>query len=642
MRLDVGQVADTLATKGAAGEGRSLEWDHAKLSLHPSNSFLAVASKNRLAVFPLHPKAPPSLQSDPEPATADISGCSTSAPSSPDSTAPTDTRAKPPLGGSASWGVDGGDQPPAWGQDDWGDWGDPPTENSPSPRLVAVASGPKPPGVSVSPCEEITHVVWMATLSQLHNLEGRMLLRQRLHTKAVRHIRLRTWHMGENCIKYQTEAASRAASGAEAAKSHNPSRGWGSFLGGKIAVEATSGSSAPALDPISYQKWSLPRGVGPRADALCVGTKPRGLYSILRGVDASAGKKKMAIVTGGSRPCLASLEVDNLIGGGGGSKSTLAALAGGVVGITSGVYSLAKAARSGVSSGPAALTQGIFKFVANPLLLGIPPKSQSDAEAWDCPLATFDDPTTSGDEGHWPLATFDDPSTSGPSRPESSSQGRSFRDDARVVNELAPPAQSSSQGRSFRDDARVVSPSRPESSSQGRSFRDDARVVNELVAAPRGTLLSMEGASDQPGGRLMALVLYAPKRQMLELWPPRSGPMLGALQMLELWPPRSGPMLGTIQVGGTCRLLQRQLPFGTWTYAALHNMGSPPTPAGTKLAGNGPPPKASSNRGGEGAYTFSSSSSTTYCECCIMDPSTGRMQNVVDSILVQGLGVARS
>ena len=61
----------------------------------------------------------------------------------------------------------------------------------------------------------------------------------------------------------------------------------------------------------------------------------------------------MYLGAAGDRPTLASFEVQEQA-----QRSTLAALAGGVLGLTSGVYNLAVSARSHVVTGPRMLTQG--------------------------------------------------------------------------------------------------------------------------------------------------------------------------------------------------------------------------------------------------------------------------------------------
>uniref|UniRef100_A0A7S3VKQ3 Rab3-GAP regulatory subunit N-terminal domain-containing protein n=1 Tax=Dunaliella tertiolecta TaxID=3047 RepID=A0A7S3VKQ3_DUNTE len=191
---------------------------------------------------------------------------------------------------------------------------------------------------------------------------------------------------------------------------------------------------APEVLPMApCLKWSMPRSIGPRLDALYLGPRPPSLYEALQGgapghwqssgkaddddkgdcggededggggLDATAAGR-VVLATAGQGPALAALDAPAAAGHRGGGIGALAYS----------LYDYARSARSQVSlSGPSSLRQGIKSFLLAPLL------------SWDS-------------KGRLPWATFDDPAASCGQGGAVPSLWKCMRDDARTIKALVP------------------------------------------------------------------------------------------------------------------------------------------------------------------------------------------------------------
>ncbi|PNW76135.1 hypothetical protein CHLRE_12g546450v5 [Chlamydomonas reinhardtii] len=306
---------------------------------------------------------------------------------------------------------------------------------------------------------------------QLHDADsGAVLMRQQLHTGPVLSIAVRTWRMGlkpDDAVEdvtvawadalvrlaaweLRTAAAScYAAAAARSASGAGSAGGGASSLSSRFGLWGSSAPAAPAgpeIKPLAGQKWELPAALRNRTCAVCVGQRPRDLYSLLQGIGTSnaTATGKTIFLAGGDKPaCLAALEVDEQGGGGGGGALSY------ISSVASGVLGLARTARS-VAAAPLTIGSSIASFMLNPLQLGThahtnSTSSNSTALHHASSASSVLEPASSSlssaaaapaDPSAIPLASFPD-GTAGQRLPATGCW-RQHRDDGRLVGCLAP------------------------------------------------------------------------------------------------------------------------------------------------------------------------------------------------------------
>ncbi|KAG2484394.1 hypothetical protein HYH03_016809 [Edaphochlamys debaryana] len=463
---------------------------------------------------------------------------------------------------------------------------------------------------------------------QLHDADsGAVLMRQAIHAGPVTSLAVRTWRMGlkpDDAVEDVTvgwsdalarlpawelrAAATSCYAAAAAARSGTAAGGGGG--GSRFGLWGSSAPAGPDIKPLAVQKWEVPgavRGGSGRSCAVCVGQRPRDLYSLLQGLGSSASSAsgKTIFIAGGGKPaCLAALEVDEQAGAGG-ALSYIGSVA---TSVTSGVMGLARTARS-VAAAPLSIGSGIRALMMNPLLAGVAPGAGGSAGAEAGPSV--------------PLASFSDPSPG--QRPAPTGLWRQFRDDGRTVLGLAPAPHGSlvagvdglgrvllveagqllvsRMWKGYRD-AQVAWLEVPAAAVERRRLREQAQAEQpqslageqrqpqstlppagpSAAAAPRGSTGGAgpgaasagagAGGLQGPGQHALLLAIYAPRRQTLELWWPLHGRRLAATAV-----PRRARLLqrgGGGVAGGE---------LGTWRVADVASAAEPiaMSPAGCLL-----------------------------------------------------------
>ncbi|DBB02944.1 TPA: Rab3 GTPase-activating protein non-catalytic subunit [Trebouxia sp. C0004] len=352
-----------------------------------------------------------------------------------------------------------------------------------------------------------------------------MLHRQRVHTSQAQSLQVRNSGMGlkpddwsEDITITFRDAVVRLSSLSvrSVVRQQQQSRRWGE-------------ASTPS--PISYNIWDL-RKAGPRSAGICAGLKPPSLYGSLTGRDTN---QKLLLVTSGREPALAAYEAEEVL-----QRGSLAFVSSLASSVANGVLGVAKAAAWGRQAGYRA---GIRNWVAAKVSL------DQDGP----PRGTKDEDLPKGE----PVTLF-----------------RSLRDGPRAVDQLllAPRGSvavaSDSFGRvllidvvsltviriwkSYRDaQFGWIMCSWPQRAPQHSHTTEDHLLQSQSHAGKRRRadaesshgLQDSNAELDKPVS--LHLVLYAPRRQALELW-----------QM------RHGSRVATSQVSSTCKLLQRAVPFG--------------------------------------------------------------------------------
>ncbi|KAG2446459.1 hypothetical protein HYH02_008451 [Chlamydomonas schloesseri] len=337
---------------------------------------------------------------------------------------------------------------------------------------IGGGGGPPHPGYSCSVLLSGTR----GGCLQLHDADsGAVLMRQQLHSGPVVSIAVRTWRMGmkpDDAVEdvtvawadalvrlaaweLRTAAASCYAAAAAAARGTGGGGGGGTAsLTSRFGLWGSSATATPAgpeIKPLAGQKWELPAALRNRTCAVCVGQRPRDLYSLLQGIGTSnaTATGKTIFLAGGDRPaCLAALEVDEQ--GSGGASGALSVISS----VASGVMGLARTARS-VAAAPLTIGSSIASFMLNPLQLGTSTNTSTSAASTgmrpSSSASSFHDASSSfsasgtapsssvahpADPAAIPLASFPD-GTAGQRLPMTGCW-RQHRDDGRVVGCLAP------------------------------------------------------------------------------------------------------------------------------------------------------------------------------------------------------------
>ncbi len=122
-----------------------------------------------------------------------------------------------------------------------------------------------------------------------------------------------------SCCRAAAAAAASAtgSSGGGGSSGQEPSTRSSGLFGGWVSAARRAGSSSgghaasskggsgqqePGVGPIPFQRWELPRGLqGACNDAVCLGSAPRDLYSVLQGAAKSAAEQQQLIFCVGER-----------------------------------------------------------------------------------------------------------------------------------------------------------------------------------------------------------------------------------------------------------------------------------------------------------------------------------------------------
>uniref|UniRef100_A0A383W6M0 Rab3-GAP regulatory subunit N-terminal domain-containing protein n=1 Tax=Tetradesmus obliquus TaxID=3088 RepID=A0A383W6M0_TETOB len=338
---------------------------------------------------------------------------------------------------------------------------------------------------------------------QIHSAEGQLLFQQRFAATPVLDILVRPHCSGlrssdageEVCVAY-----SNALVRINTLDLRSQVRMLQLAQGGGAAAAA-------GIAPLPHTRYELPATVGPRVSGLSFGLLPPDLYSLLSSAASSSsggaggsrshGKHKICIVTVGRGPCLAAFEAEERP-----SRSTLAALVGMASSLTSGVVG---AASKAAGFGPSMMYHGVKSLMKLPLTTWYSSSSSSTSSSTHSLLTSLPQPVVSFED----LQQLP--------KPEAMILAKQLRDDDRVLEGLVPaPA-----------GTLLVAPD-----SLGRVLLVDGasmaavRIWKGYRDAQCGWLLP---PPSHPAARLgLLLVLFAPKRQTLEIWLPRSGQRLAS------------------------------------------------------------------------------------------------------------------
>ncbi|KAF5832839.1 Rab3 GTPase-activating protein regulatory subunit N-terminus-domain-containing protein, partial [Dunaliella salina] len=426
---------------------------------------------------------------------------------------------------------------------------------------------------------------------QLHDVNGLVLLRQRVHAGGpVLKMQVQPRTMGyslhdhtegatvtfSNAVVHIPSAAIRkslvsclaARARADAVAAEAATRGgtgaWSAAMAWATPTSAQASPVPEVLPMAPCLKWSMPRNIGPRFDALFLGHRPPSLYEVLQGGAPSTWRSagnadgdddedddcggedgdgceghgataagRVVLATAGQGPALAALDAPADAGHRGGGIGALAFS----------LYDYARSARSQVTlSGPSSLRQGIKSFLLAPLL------------SWES-------------KGSQPLATFDDPAAGCGQGGAVPSLWKCVRDDARTIKALVPAPRGTllaaldNLGRVWLVDA---------ASQMGvlrmlKGYRDamcgwlelPSALVQQCLQAQQG-LQQQDSLGDSPPGvqaseltpdymqassgntgscsqTNLVLVIHAPRKQMVEAWLPPYGPRLHVLHRPGSW-----------------------------------------------------------------------------------------------------------
>ena len=404
---------------------------------------------------------------------------------------------------------------------------------------------------------------------QLHDAAGRLLFRQRLHALPVEHISVRPSGAGLRADD-ASEDVTVAFADSVARLSALELRTHLKLLRlarQSAAAAAGGGSSSSSVAPLSVQRFELPAGYGARTSAVCLGTRPRDLDALLAvggggggsggssggargaGGGGGVGGGRLLVATGGSRPPLGGIEIDEHP-----QRSTLARLAGAATAVTAAAVG---AASKAAALGPSLLGHGVRSLAgwvaAAPLGLG--GSSSSSAAA------------AGGGAGAAAPSYAD---LQGAPKPEPSLAWRPLRDDARALGALVPaPA-----------GALLAAPD-----ALGRVLLVDGarmaalRMWKGYRGAQCGWALPPPGHAWARHGLLLAI--YAPRRELVEVWAPRAGVRVAARRL-----DGGGGGSGS---GGAVRLLPVARPCGGYgnELAARWAAASPASTLVLRLGGAG-------------------------------------------------------
>ncbi|GBF88261.1 rab3 GTPase-activating non-catalytic subunit [Raphidocelis subcapitata] len=367
-----------------------------------------------------------------------------------------------------------------------------------SRQLGAASLTVRPPELSeLLECECLLVGMQDGTL-QIHSAAGRLLFKQRMHAGPLEHIAVRACSTG---VRYDDPSEDVAFVFPDAFV-RLPVLELRTHLK-LLELSAQSTGAGAGAPPLSFHRWELPSGVGPRSSAVCLGPRPRDLDAVLLAAARTGGRpgdQKLLVVTGGTKPPLAAFEIEEQP-----QRSTLARLKGYAGSVTTAAVG---AASKAATLGPSLLGQGVrslANWVAGPSLDAM---RGAAVPAYDL--------------------------TSAP-KPEAALPWRALRDDARSLAPLAPApagallAAADNLGRVLLVDGASMVVLR-----MWKGYRD-AQCGWALPRAPH------------PWARHgLLLAIYAPRRQLLELWAPRQGVRVaaarleGACHLLRVGPPCGG------------------------------------------------------------------------------------------------------
>ncbi|KAI8465884.1 MAG: Rab3 GTPase-activating protein regulatory subunit N-terminus-domain-containing protein [Monoraphidium minutum] len=371
-----------------------------------------------------------------------------------------------------------------------------------SRQLGAAAATVRPPEASeLLECDCLL-VGTAGGCLELHDPGGRLLFRQRLHAGPVAQICVRTCVAG---LQHDnpTEDVTLAFPDAIARLAVHELRTHLKLL----EISRQSGGSG-GTPPLAYHRWELPSGFGARSGAACLGPRPRGLDAALAAGAWGSGRgpeHRLLIATAGAKPPLAGVEVEEQP-----ARGALARLAGVAGSVTSAAYGAAYGAASkAVTLGPSLLTSGVRSLTS--WVAGAPSDGARPPAVPSYDLA-------------------------GAPKLEASLPWRPLIDDARRLGPLAPApagglfAAADGLGRVLLVDGASMAVLR-----MWKGYRD----------AQCGWALPPAGHPWAAHGLL--LVLYAPRRQLIEVWTPRAGARVAAAR-----------------ADAPCRLLPAGAPCGGW------------------------------------------------------------------------------
>ncbi|KIY95679.1 hypothetical protein MNEG_12282 [Monoraphidium neglectum] len=338
---------------------------------------------------------------------------------------------------------------------------------------------------------------------ELHEPSGRLIFRQRLHAGPVQQICVRPCATGlrqddptEDITVAYLDALVRL-----------PVLELRTHL--KLLHLSRQSGGAASTPPLNYHRWELPAGFGPRSGAVCLGQRPRGLDALLsgaaRGASSRAADHKLLIATGGTKPPLAGVEVEEHP-----QRSALARLAGVAGSVTYAAAGAAYGAASkAVTLGPSLLSSGVRSLTS--WVAGSPRDAQRAAA----------------------VPTYD---LQGAPKPEASLPWRPLHDDPRKLGPLVPaPAGALLAAADNLGRVLLVNGANMAVLRMWKGYRD----------AQCGWALPPDGHPWAHHGLL--LVLHAPRRDLIEVWAPRSGARVAAAR-----------------AEGACRLLPVAAPCGGW------------------------------------------------------------------------------
>ncbi|BDA44097.1 probable rab3 GTPase-activating protein non-catalytic subunit [Coccomyxa sp. Obi] len=416
-------------------------------------------------------------------------------------------------------------------------------------------------------CKESYILVGTATgYLQVHSDGGALLHRQRLHTSAVTSIRMRVAGMhisaddASEDVTVCFEDAAACFSSIE--------------LRSLVYIRREVGPSN-RWPTLGFNKWDTSRSAGKRSDALCLGSKSAGLYSVMTNRDTSTS---LLLLTVGRSPCIAAFEVKEHA-----PQGALALVSDMASTAVTGMAGLAKAALVGREDGYRA---GLRKWL----------RRRGESESSEAPNSPMT-PTSDGKEEV-------------PQAAEPAALWRSFKDDARCITSLTPAPRGSlaavtdNLGRVLLIDAAsaavlrifkgyrnaqcawlcLQAPMRPSHASasaagqQSGSKADgpSSLKANQSYEKQQHRSLDSLADSEQPGTSACNVGSVAsPGRaaQWHATWPPDGSDTAAGEQLflavhapnrraVEVWETAYGPRLCSIKVGPECCMLSAAPVFG--------------------------------------------------------------------------------